>query len=306
MNSQCTTAPFQSRSVPNSPSHTVPSSRPALARRDMNAVPQSSLENLVEEKCWTDNESAGSSEESFKSCVEDFSEKGTFPIPRCVHKYEVGVIVVRISSEYLHLVIPLGDNWVETCVDPFKTLVIVDGLKTREVYSVKIGAMGYMVVQECVKCQMDMSDVATVNPSLLWFGEDQGPSAREVTGVVVGKEGDKMVVQLEGPAAARIARLVLFFGDLMGQKEYGLQTKVLVWAWARQLRGGGGGKYLEGAAVVNLKDIEHGVGDHELHVEVDVAAAVSDGGQVACGVMSGSNNRQLLRLLLHRLLCLWV
>ena len=170
----------------------------------------------------------------------------------CVHKYEVGVVVVNTSPQYLHIVGPLGDSWVETCVDPVMSLVFVEGVRSREVDSVKVGTMGHMVVTECVKCQFqDMTDVAIAGPCLLWFGEDQRPSVRGAMGEVVGREGDRMVVQLEGPPAARTVRLVLFHCKSIVQREIVLQTKVLVWAWARQQYQGkrGLGKFLEGAAV---------------------------------------------------------
>ena len=174
----------------------------------------------------------------------------------CVHKYEVGVVVVSTSPQYLHIVGPLGDSWVETCVDPVMSLVFVEGVRIREVDSVKVGTMGHMVVTECVNCQFqDMTDVAIAGPCLLWFGEEQRPSVRGAVGEVVGREGDRMVVQLEGPPAARSARLVLFHCKSIVQREIVLQTKVLVWAWARQQHQGkrGLGKFLEGAAVKRVE-----------------------------------------------------
>ena len=109
--------------------------------------------------------------------------------------------------------------------------------------------------------------------------------------MVIGLEGRRMVVQLEGPPAERTARLVLFHGQSSENMEIRIQTKVLVWAWTRQL-GGGAQKFLEGvAAVVKLEDIA------AIEKVEDAAEAVA--GQAAYVGQHGQNNRQLLRRLLY-------
>ena len=232
-------------SVQSTLSHQVESSRHGLAQSKICCVAPS-VENLGDDISETDDESEslGSSKESFKSCAEELTVKNADyeecrdeledekSKPRCDHMYEVGVVVANISSEYLYLVGPLGHGWVETCVDPFHTLVFVDGIRTKEVFSVKIGAIGNMVVKECVKCQIDttVSEASIAFPALLWFGEEQRPNERGALGVVIGLEGRRMVVQLEGPPAARTARLVLFHGQSSEIMEIKIQTKVLVWA----------------------------------------------------------------------------
>jgi len=250
----------KSSSVQSTLSHQVQSSSPGLAPRKRCCV-----ENVGDVKSETDDElRVESSKDSFDLCVdeEEYWDKleDDKSKPRCDHKYEVGVVVVNISSEYLHLVGPLGHAWVETCVDPFHSLVFVDGVRIKEVFSVKIGAMGNMVVKECVKCQIDttVSELSIAFPTLLWFGEEQKPSVRGAVGVVNRWEGRRMVVQLEQPPAARIARLVLFhpMGSLARTWKLRCRprSKVLVWAWARQLEGGVR-IFLEGAAaVVKIED----------------------------------------------------
>jgi len=312
---------LQSSNVQSTLPQQVPSSRPGLAQINICCVVPS-LENVAEDKSGNDDASVGSSKESYKSCMDELPAKilkntdeeeylnkleyikNSKPTI-CDHTYEVGVVVVNISSEYLHLVGPLGDGWVETCVDPFQSLVFVGGVRTKEVFSVKIGAIGNMVVKECVKCKLDttVSEISIDFPTLLWFGEEQRPTVRGAVGVVVGWERDRMVVQLEGPPAARTARLVLFHGQSSMNTKLEVQNKVLVWAWARQQSGGWTGKFLEGAAVVKKEDDENVVVDEKME---DVVEAVPLGDQAACGVQPGQNSRQLLRLLLQRLLYLSV
>ena len=121
--------------------------------------------------------------------------------------------------------------------------------------SVKVGTVGHMVLTECIKCRFQKveKDMALAVPCLLWFGE-VGPAVRGAMGKVVGKEGDRMVVQLEGPAASRVARLVLFYRESIVHREIMLQTRVKVWAWSRQQQGlgKGGEKFLEGAALTRV------------------------------------------------------
>jgi len=176
----------------------------------------------------------------------------------CDHKYEVGVVVVSASSKYVHVVGPLGDYWVETCVYSEQSLVFVEGVRIREVTdTIKVGTVGHMVLTECIKCRLPKveKDMALAVPCLLWFGELR-PAVRGAMGKVVGKKGDRMVVQLEGPAASRVTRLVLFYSESIVHREIMLQTRVMVWAWSRQRqhqgRDKGGEKFLEGAAVTRV------------------------------------------------------
>jgi len=174
----------------------------------------------------------------------------------CGHQYEVGVVVVRVSSKYVHVVGPLGDYWVETCVYSEQSLVFVEGVRIGEVTdTIKVGTVGHMVLTECIKCRLPKveKDMALAVPCLLWFGELR-PAVRGAMGKVVGKKGDRMVVQLEGPSASRVARLVLFYRESIVHREIMLQTRVMVWAWSRQHQGRdkGGEKFLEGAAVTRV------------------------------------------------------
>jgi len=276
------------------------SSRPVLAQK-IDIVPCSVVENNYGED-KSDEESEGSSKDSFKSCMEDLAVnhddekvvlgKDCPSKPKCDHQHEVGVMVASLTSQHLHLVGPLGHVWVECCVDPLACLVFIDGVRTKEVYSVKMGAMGHMVVKECIKCQLSVK--TKVNPALVWFGEDLRPNARAAVGVVVGMEEGRMVVQLEGPSAARIARLVLFHGETGEDQDVGLETRVLVWAWTRQL-GRGTVKFLEGAAIVNNKDYEELDKDDYVDDKQDIDQLTSE-------AQTSPNNRNLLRLLLNRLL----
>jgi len=244
------------------------------------------MENIGESKSVTAG-SQSSSKESFKSCsdgeypcddlMSDDSVEGnplssspvfnqTFTLDEepsvrqivkseCVHKYEVGVVVVSISSQYLHMIGQLGDSWTRVDVDPFISSVFVEGIRIKEVFSVKMGAMGNMVVDACIKCQLGTSaELALTSPVLLWFGEEQSPCVRECPGVVVGREGDRIVVQLETEGSVR---LVLFHGESI-QRKLELQSKVLAWAWAKHLRGGAG-SFLEGAALV-MREEQDGLG----------------------------------------------
>eukprot|EP00092_Neocalanus_flemingeri_P025483 GFUD01027631.1.p1 GENE.GFUD01027631.1~~GFUD01027631.1.p1 ORF type:complete len:775 (+),score=171.21 GFUD01027631.1:45-2369(+) len=170
--------------------------------------------------------------------------------PDCVHKYEVGVVVVSISSQYLHLIVQLGDSWARTDVDPLSFLVYVEGVRTREVFNVTMGAIGSMVVDKCVNCKL--LEVTLASPNLLWFGDE--PCVRGSPGAVVGREEGRMVVQLE-----RTDTLVLFHGDVIEQMS-DLQTKVLVWAWAKQLKNCAG-TFFEGAALITRQEEDCADGD---------------------------------------------
>ena len=190
--------------------------------------------------------------DKFKDELCDFNSKDL-----CDHKYEVGVVVVCISSKYVRVVGPLGDNWIETSVDFEQSLVFVEGVRMRKVTdSIKVGTMGHMVLTECIKCGLHEmgKDMAIAVPCLLWFG-DLRPAVRGAMGRVVGKLGDRMVVQLEGPPASRVVRLVLFYSKSIVHREIVLQTRVMVWAWSRQHQGKNKGveMFLEGAALTRVR-----------------------------------------------------
>jgi len=172
----------------------------------------------------------------------------------CDHRYEVGVVLVSTSSKYVRLVGSLGGFWLETCVDPVKSFVFKDGVRITEVQdNIEVGTMGHMVLTECVRClfQEGINDMAAIAvPCLIWFGYPT-PAVRGVMGKVVGKKGERMVVQLDGPPAARVVRLVLFYLESIVHREILMETKVKVWAWSRhhQVTKRGSEKFLEGAAV---------------------------------------------------------
>merc|ERR1712215_392997 len=115
-----------------------------------------------------------------------------------------------------------------------------------------------MVVQDCVKCEMDNKLVRECSPLLIWFGEEknQKPCERGAVGTLVSCEDSRHVVQLKGPAAARNARLVLFHSKSNSNNEYPIHSNVLVWAWARYARYG---KFLEGSAMVKVKEVDDSI-----------------------------------------------
>ena len=167
---------------------------------------------------------------------------------KCVHQYEVGVVVVTVSSQFLHLLLQCGGTWLRVDVDPLVSFVFVDGVRIKEVLSIKMGAMGHMVTKECRKCKLysPFEEEEDVCPLLLWFGESILPSVRDQTGTVVGKEGDRVVVQTDDSK-----ELILFHGEIL--EKVIVHSKVLVWAWKKVLRGGAG-SFLEGAALILPED----------------------------------------------------
>ena len=173
------------------------------------------------------------------------------PQTKCNHKYEAGAVVVSISSQYLHMVVQLGDTWDSFKVNPMASMVLVDGIRSREVYNIKMGAIGTMVFQNCLQCHINekkLDNRLVSSMVLLWIGESYGPTVRGSPGIVVGKKDeDRLVVQVEG-----IDTLVLFYGNTVEQK-LDVSTSVLAWAWPKQLRGGKG-SFVEGAALVVRDD----------------------------------------------------
>jgi len=87
----------------------------------------------------------------------------------CEHKYETGMVVVTVSNQFLRLLVQCRGVWLTTDVDPLKLMVIVDGIRIKEVFSIRIGTMGHIVTKECTDCSTCQID--TVTPVLLWFGE---------------------------------------------------------------------------------------------------------------------------------------
>jgi len=168
----------------------------------------------------------------------------------CSHNYEAEAVVVSISSQYLHLVVQLGDTWVRVEVDPLFSTVMVDGIRAREVFSVKIGAIGTVVLKKCVQYHSSNTKTDIIvgsHVALLWFGDKNVPSVRGSPALVVANEDDRLVVQVEDTDT-----LVHFYGKMVEHK-LELQTRVLVWAWSQQLSGERGS--LEGAAIVVREDI---------------------------------------------------
>ena len=273
----------------------IPSSRPVLSSRNF----ASSIISTTEEQ---DQEVDGNqiSEDSSKSCMEETDSECKESIltaatnDECDHAYEIGVTVVKISHNYLHLVGPLGEQWLEAAVDPLVSLVYIDGMRTKEVYSVKNGSMGHMVVRKCLNCQQSPNMVLD-SPSLVWFGVRQVPCVRGQEGVVVGVEGKRKVVQLESPPAARIPRLVLLHGDDLDSPP--LQTKVKVWAWTRNIKRGVTDKFLEGAAIVTVSTEDHKSIEHTEDI-----ASESDSDNHEQKVESSNTSTMSIKLQLQRLL----
>lgn len=284
--------------VEESKTDKIPSSRPVLSIRNF----ASSISTTVDQDQEVDGDQI--SEDSFKSCMEGTDSECKESILKaatndeCDHAYEIGVTVVTISHNYLHLVGPLGEQWLEATVDPLVSLVYIDGMRTKEVYSVKNGSMGHMVVRKCLNCQQSPNMILD-SPSLVWFGVRQVPCVRGQEGVVVGIEGKRKVVQLECPPAARIPRLVLLHGDDLDCPP--LQTKVKVWAWTRNIKRGVTDKFLEGAAIVTVstKDLKNIVHSEDVATEFDSANHEQKVGSSNTSTMS--IKLQLQRLLLQRL-----
>lgn len=276
----------------------IPSSRPVLISSKVKSS-SCTTEDLEEE-------GDKSSEDSFKSCIggtDSECEQSALVISAGYvcdrdHVYEIGVVVVKVSHRYLHLVGPRGVQWLEARVDPLISLVYIDGIRTKEVFSVKNGSMGHMVLRKCLNCQLNPNLVID-SPALVWFGVSQVPCVRGQEGVVVGVDGQRRVVQLESPPAARIARLVLLHGDDLDCPP--LQSKVKVWAWTRNIKSGLTDRFLEGAAIITIITEDH----DKIIIREDKAPesdSSSQGKKAESNITSTMSIKlQLQRLLLQRL-----
>eukprot|EP00092_Neocalanus_flemingeri_P020052 GFUD01021713.1.p1 GENE.GFUD01021713.1~~GFUD01021713.1.p1 ORF type:complete len:725 (+),score=215.20 GFUD01021713.1:59-2233(+) len=182
-----------------------------------------SKESLSDESSQNNSDtslSLGKLNETFT--VEDSS---SLPASDCLHKYEVGVVLISVTSQCLHLVGPLNDIWVRSEVSPTCTPVYVKGGKMKNSKQVSVGDIGTMVSRLCVKCQLDTTVECLAAPLLVWFGEE--PGVRSGQGVVVWREEGKVLVKLDG------SELVLFKGSDNSDRELESGCKVLVWGWRK-------------------------------------------------------------------------
>jgi len=204
-----------------------------------------------------DNEKASNSIlDSSASSIDEVQLNTTFDVLEsslekhkvCENKYEAGVVVVTVSDQYLRLLVQCGDTWLTTDVDPLTSMVLVNGVRIKEVLNIKMGTIGHMVTEDC-SCSYCVFSPSPSNVSslLVWFGETQVPSARGEPGSVVGKEDDRIVVQLH-----HSQDLVLFYGEKI-KEEVLLNMKVLVWAWKKMVGSVG---FSEGAAFVVISNHE--------------------------------------------------
>lgn len=182
----------------------------------------------------------------------------------CEHKYETGMVVVTVSNQFLRLLVQCRGVWLTTDVDPLKLMVIVDGIRIKEVFSIRIGTMGHIVTKECTDCSTCQID--TVTPVLVWFGETQVPSVRGLSGLVVGREDKRVVVQLE-----QSEELVLFHGDSDEEEELALHSQVLVWAWKKVVQNGAV-KFLEGAAFIKIVNNVKRIDEDDANDSIDVSS----------------------------------
>ena len=158
----------------------------------LDSLPQKSLHNPespvdVDDECHKDLDQTFFVEDSIR-IVEQCM---------CEHTYETGIVVVAVSNQFLSLLVQCRGAWLTTEVDPLKVMMVVDGIRIKEVFSVNIGTIGHMVTKECTKCMSSTND--TVTPVLVWFGETQVPSVRGLPGLVVGRENAAGAVRGIGP-----------------------------------------------------------------------------------------------------------
>ena len=162
----------------------------------------------------------------------------------CDHVNEVQVVVINndTPSEYLHLVYPSGQQWKTFFVNPMYDMMLYNGMRVKEVLSVKPGSIGYIVFKYCVKCHESIPQTECrryKNEALIvWFGS-YSPSVRGLEGILVGKEKDRSVVKLKND------QLVLFHGNLLDMS-IPIGTDLKVWACRRVLDGQT--TFLEGCA----------------------------------------------------------
>jgi len=141
----------------------------------------------------------------------------------CEHQYEVGVVVISVSEDFLQMVGPLKDIWVKMDVHSNHGPVFVEKSRVLDFKDVKVGDIGTVVVGMCVKCQIDKEAESLIPHLALWIGRD--PDIREANGVVVWSENEKMLVQVQdGPP--------VMFKDCKEGEETG--KELIVWAWSTQ------------------------------------------------------------------------
>ena len=106
---------------------------------------------------------------------------------QCCHQYEVSVVMTaRTPDSLLQLGAVVGEDWVWGSLDPWHIPVYCGGQRLREVLSVRTGAIGTLVSQQCVLCLP--SDSVFLHPALLWFGwGSHAPCVRAAPGTVVGE-----------------------------------------------------------------------------------------------------------------------
>jgi len=205
-----------------------------------------------------DNEKASNSIlDSSTSSIDEVQLNTTFDVLEsslekhlvCENKYEAGVVVVTVSNQFLRLLVQCGDTWFTTDVDPLTSMVLVNGVRIKEVLNIKMGTIGHMVTKDCScsYCEVSPSPKSNVSSILVWFGETQIPSVRGESGSVVGKEDDRIVVQLH-----HSQDMVLFYGEKINE-EVLLNMNVLVWAWKKMVGSVG---FSEGAAFVIIRNHE--------------------------------------------------
>eukprot|EP00092_Neocalanus_flemingeri_P105428 GFUD01135137.1.p1 GENE.GFUD01135137.1~~GFUD01135137.1.p1 ORF type:complete len:712 (-),score=223.65 GFUD01135137.1:58-2193(-) len=208
-------------------------------------------ENYTEKMCRKESLSDESSQNNSDKSLSLGKLNETFTVEDsdCLHKYEVGVVLISVTSQCLHLVGPLNNIWVRSEVSPTCTPVYVKGGKMKNSKQVSVGDIGTMVSRLCVKCQLDTTVECLAAPLLVWFGEEQQPGVRRGQGVVVWREEGKVLVKLDG------LELVLFKGSDDSDRELESGCKVLVWGWRKA------GTCAEGGAwVLQASQHEEGVG----------------------------------------------
>ena len=116
----------------------------------------------------------------------------------CEHQYEVGVVVISVSEDFLQMVGPLNDIWVKMDVHSNHAPVFLVKSRVLDFNDVKVGDIGTVVVGICEKCQLDKEGESQMPHLALWLGQD--PDIRGANGVVVWSENETMLVQVQdGP-----------------------------------------------------------------------------------------------------------
>jgi len=222
------------------------------------------VQNCVQDRSLHRSESSVEDEHNDNALNQTYT-KDYSSSEQCVseHNYETGMVVVNVTNQFLRLLAQCGGSWLTIDVDPLKMMMIVDGIRIKEVFSISIGTMGHMVTSECTGCKICPNDAVT--PILVWFGETQIPSVRGLPGLVVGREDKRVVVELE-----QSEELVLFHGDSDMDDELLLNTQLLVWAWKKVVRNGDV-KFLEGAAFIKIfNNAEHSDEEDDANDSFDI------------------------------------